>query len=336
MNKNIGLMNTNIENQALPVNDHFVENPINNNYVPNSSSIPNIFFDYWMPKLSPAEFKVLMCVARKTYGWHKDFDLISLKQIEKMTGLNKSGIVKNVSNLVQRGILTKLKSKTSDGDDAPNRYGINVSFGGEVVYSVDRGGSLLSRQGVVYSVDTQKKESTKEKKISFLSEQSSDERDNIFKSFPEEAKECANIILEKVTSFHPKIKKPDMNKWEECIDLLNRKDGRSYDEIKEFIEWIFNDCFWSAVVQSPQNLRKNWDKIAIKKSPPMNKGRVFETNKKLAYEALEALRSCDRVKEIRIMDDRIICVPKNESILLNLSTVTFKELVIKHFALKES
>jgi phage replication O-like protein O len=134
---------------------------MSNNYIPNTSAIPNVLFDYWMGILTPAEFKVLMCIARKTYGWHKVSDLISLKQIEKITGLHRSGIIKNVDSLVGRGLLNKIKSKTTDGDDAPNMYEINV-------YCVE-GGSLLNRpgvvysvdQGVVYSVDPQKKDSTK-------------------------------------------------------------------------------------------------------------------------------------------------------------------------------
>ena len=122
---------------------------------PNVTQVPNIFFEYWMAQLTPAEFKVLMCLSRKTFGWHKKKDKVSIKQIQKMTQLHKSGIVKNVQKLIDLGLVKKIKSKTSDGDDAPNEYEI-------VVYSVG-GGSLLSRQrvvdsvdnGVVYSVDTQ-------------------------------------------------------------------------------------------------------------------------------------------------------------------------------------
>ena len=101
--------------------------PVNmNHYIPNTSSIPNILFDYWMLHLTPAEFKVLMCIARKTYGWRKDFDRISITQIEKMTGLSRKGITKNLDALIEHGLITKIKSKTSDGDDAPNQYEVNV------------------------------------------------------------------------------------------------------------------------------------------------------------------------------------------------------------------
>jgi len=66
---------------------------------PNFTQIPNVFFDYWMAILSPGEFKILMCIARKTFGWHKDNDSISLSQIVKMTGLSRRGVVKVIAKL---------------------------------------------------------------------------------------------------------------------------------------------------------------------------------------------------------------------------------------------
>lgn len=131
-------------------------------FAPNYTQIPNNFFDYWMSVLSPAEFKVLMCISRKTFGWSKRYDAIPIKQIEKLTGLSRQGIIKNIESLIQHGLITKIKSKTDDGDDAINRYEINVN-------TVEGGGKLNSLgvvnsvdQGVVNSVDPQKKDYTKE------------------------------------------------------------------------------------------------------------------------------------------------------------------------------
>lgn len=128
---------------------------MNNNYVPNITSIPNILFDYWMNVLSPAEFKVLMCISRKTYGWGKTSDSISVSQLEKMTGLSGRGIIKNIQVLMDYGLVTKIESQTADGDAAPNQYEINIScekMGGSELSSV---GSELSSGGVVNSVQTQ-------------------------------------------------------------------------------------------------------------------------------------------------------------------------------------
>ena len=136
---------------------------VNNAYVPNTSSIPNILFDYWMYVLTPAEFKVLMCIARKTYGWHKVVDRISLNQIEKMTGLSRFGIVKNVESLISHGLVIKFKSKTSDGDDAPNQFEINVNCIVEGRQLSLPPGRQLSLPQVGNSVDPQKKDLQKKR-----------------------------------------------------------------------------------------------------------------------------------------------------------------------------
>lgn len=136
---------------------------MNNNYIPNTASIPNILFDYWMNRLSPAEFKVLMCIARKTYGFNKGVDRISIGQIEKMTGLSRKGITKNIESLISYGLVNKLKSKTIDGDDAPNQFEINIfckDLSDENCMGVGSelsslGGSELSTLGVVNSVHPQ-------------------------------------------------------------------------------------------------------------------------------------------------------------------------------------
>lgn len=120
---------------------------MSNDYIPNSASIPNILFDYWMSQLTPGEFKVLMAIARKTYGWHKTRDSISLRQIEDLTGLARKSISQMIEALVARDLIIKIKSKTEWGDDAPNLYEINIECkdrGG----IKDGGGSNLNTLGV--------------------------------------------------------------------------------------------------------------------------------------------------------------------------------------------
>src|ERR1051325_9923519 len=49
--------------------------------VPSHTQVPNEIFDELMHDLSGAEFKVLCYIARRTYGFHRIEDSISLKQI---------------------------------------------------------------------------------------------------------------------------------------------------------------------------------------------------------------------------------------------------------------
>lgn len=42
--------------------------------------------------LSGYQYRIIWCIFRKTYGWHKSTDKISLTQFEKMTGLKRRNV----------------------------------------------------------------------------------------------------------------------------------------------------------------------------------------------------------------------------------------------------
>lgn len=92
--------------------------------LPDSTSIPNIIFDEFMKELSHAEFKLLICILRKTYGIGKTRAPISLYEMERMTTLSRSGLSGCLNSLVHRGFILKFKSKTPEGNNAINEYEI--------------------------------------------------------------------------------------------------------------------------------------------------------------------------------------------------------------------
>ncbi len=55
-----------------------------------------------------SEFQVALFVIRKTYGYQKKSDIISLTQFEKGTGLSRPTVVKTIKNLMSRKILVKI------------------------------------------------------------------------------------------------------------------------------------------------------------------------------------------------------------------------------------
>jgi len=57
--------------------------------------------------LSSRETRVVICIIRKTYGWHKKSDLISLSQICKATNIDKSNASRTLKSLVSRGIVVR-------------------------------------------------------------------------------------------------------------------------------------------------------------------------------------------------------------------------------------
>jgi hypothetical protein len=78
---------------------------------PNSTSVPDDFFDVLAPNLSEAELRVLIYIIRRTFGFKKESDSISLKQmvdgittrdgrvLNQGTGMSKVGVTKGVKGL---------------------------------------------------------------------------------------------------------------------------------------------------------------------------------------------------------------------------------------------
>lgn len=98
-------------------------------HIPNSAQIPNIIFDEIMRKLSDAEFRVYMCIARKTFGFNKRRDKISVSQIESMSGLTRRGVQKALQSLITGNYIVATLTK---GGAEVNEYEINLTeTGGE-------------------------------------------------------------------------------------------------------------------------------------------------------------------------------------------------------------
>lgn len=57
--------------------------------------------------LSPYESRILWVIWRKTYGWQKKTDWISLSQYYLMTGMRKSHICRSIRKLLLRNMITR-------------------------------------------------------------------------------------------------------------------------------------------------------------------------------------------------------------------------------------
>jgi phage replication O-like protein O len=74
---------------------------------PNFTQTPNDLFDHWLPHLKEIELKVLMVIMRKTFGWHKTRDRISISQFEKLTGSYAKNILGALESLISKGVIYK-------------------------------------------------------------------------------------------------------------------------------------------------------------------------------------------------------------------------------------
>jgi phage replication O-like protein O len=64
-------------------------------------------------ELSGSEFRVMMAVVAKTYGWNKKEDQISIGQLMDMTGLTRRGVCKSTAALVNKKALGREQKGTT-------------------------------------------------------------------------------------------------------------------------------------------------------------------------------------------------------------------------------
>ena len=73
---------------------------------PNYTQFPNQLIAL-MPDMSDCELRVTLFIARKTFGWHKQRDRLSLSQITAGTGLSKQGAIDGITQGLERGTIAR-------------------------------------------------------------------------------------------------------------------------------------------------------------------------------------------------------------------------------------
>ena len=123
-------------------------------FIPNAFQIPNSVIDELLAKLTCAELKCYLFVVRKTKGWNKESDSISVSQFMEVTGLSNRSVITACESLVEMGLLER-----SGGERKLNIYSVKAfdfSESGEKSSSV-KSGENFSESGEKSSSDLVKK-----------------------------------------------------------------------------------------------------------------------------------------------------------------------------------
>jgi phage replication O-like protein O len=119
-----------------------------------TTPVPDEVFDVLMPQLSGAELKVLLYICRRTFGFKKDSDSISLSQIahgittragrvlDGGTGLSKRHVINALKALEKKNIITVTRTVDEAGLNSANTYSLNIR-------ASEKGVGTKSPQGVV-------------------------------------------------------------------------------------------------------------------------------------------------------------------------------------------
>jgi phage replication protein O protein len=77
-------------------------------FIPNSFQIANSVIDEYLSQMSGNALKCYILIVRKTRGWQKTHDSLSISQIQKFTGIRKEETVqKAINELIALGLIGK-------------------------------------------------------------------------------------------------------------------------------------------------------------------------------------------------------------------------------------
>lgn len=105
---------------------------------PNYTQIPDQVFDELLPILSGNEIKILMYICRRTFGFKKGTDNISLAQmvsgitakdgtkLDGGTGLSKASVARALKDLEDKDIILRVRRSDPQRGDLPTTYQLNI------------------------------------------------------------------------------------------------------------------------------------------------------------------------------------------------------------------
>jgi hypothetical protein len=132
---------------------------------PTYTIVPDELFDDLLSELSGAELKVLLYIIRRTFGFKKDSDTISLKQmaegivtrdgrvLDRGAGVAKSAAAQAVKTLREKGYIVHQRNRSHEKGDEPTTYALR--FRDAPVSRKWTGGYPENGQARVQNQDTQ-------------------------------------------------------------------------------------------------------------------------------------------------------------------------------------
>ena len=235
-------------------------------------------------RMSDYEHRVFMLIIRKTYGFSKKEDWISLSQIAAETSIRLSHTCRTINKLLARNMIkkeNKLASVQKDYEQWVTQIGNlpkQVTLPKQVIGVTQTGNKKLPKQG-----DTKDNKDTSTKEIRISSP----------KFLPDSmpmllAENLKNLILQNKSDYI--FKGEDfLEKWAYGFEKMIRLDKRDPTRIKEVMRWALKNSFWRSNILSAAKLREKFDSLELKmqQKPPIS--RAFESLRELANEGGDRL-----------------------------------------------
>jgi phage replication O-like protein O len=221
------------------------------------------------------ERQVLDVIIRKTYGWNKCEDTISLSQFTEITGLAKQHVARSIKSLLSKKIITV----TKNGDNKPQVFKLNKNHE-EWRVSPKKVTSPFLVKGVTNNGDrcVTNNGDNKRQYINTIT------KDNYLylnkvaitkngDTFGAEALRLAELLYSEIITQNSKSRLAAQNTtarektitgWAKDIEKLIGIDQQEPSTVEEVIFFATHDDFWGPNILSGKKLREKWDTLTRK------------------------------------------------------------------------
>jgi hypothetical protein len=152
---------------------------------------------------------------------------------------------------------------------------------------------------------------------------------------PIESTEIANDLWDRILKINPGHKPPNLIQWAKDLEKCHRIDHRSWDDIKSVLRFIFEiSDFWWKNVQSPDSLRRQFDKIKIQMTPANTSEAKVKQNLEVARQIKTILANRGEPHLLTIHKS-FVAFQSGDSISLDLQCETFEEILLKRFNIRK-
>lgn len=242
------------------------------------TAIANEVMDALVGIRIPGEaYQVLMLILRKTYGWKKKKDEISLSQFVLETGMKRASVVRSIKILSDMNLIIiekdfkviPIHKKGSSKNDTT--VVAKKLLHGTTTYCFNKNYESWRHHKRVVAKMLQGSSKNDKKVVAKMLHTKTNTKTNISmskKTFLSDSDEIrlGEFFIRKIRENLPDAKQPNLQSWASDFDLIIRRDKRTAREIAEMIEWVQKDEFWWRNIMSPKKLRDKWDQLSAKRN----------------------------------------------------------------------
>lgn len=223
---------------------------------------------------------------RRTYGWNRTEDAISLSEFAEACGSSRAYISRQIAELIKKNIVCRVDYQpgkipvysfiTSINDWDRGCIDIDALSANAVQGLYDctiQGLHKCTRVNQEPGLEQPELELVVKTEIKTEKEREEYSRDSL-------PYQLSELLLNKILEHLPGYKKPDLQKWSWQMAALLRLDRRTPEEVKAVILFAQADPFWKANILSVGKLRKQYDQLNARRkqarASPVAKARTEE------------------------------------------------------------